>query len=296
MILLGSCALSKVSPSSLRRVPSDVDLLCTQDELDAWKKSFGITPEASESGNFVANVGDLIFEFEVVRSSHSSEILKALVESDPDTKESTLGLVPSLDILFALKTSHRYRKNSPHFWKTLEDWHLMKAAGAKIRQEHREFISLRSKEVASSVPKLNVTKKDFFKDDQVDYFWDHDSIHVSVAEGKSPAYMSYLSNGEEVMCSKELFDSCTMETKVAGVVEESAVLAIERSLWPHPGKMTESQAWSFAFSKVCTSITSGWFREFAYENAPVILKNRPQGFWNRFVDDVKAGRVKKFNR
>jgi hypothetical protein len=44
------------------------------------------------------------------------------------------------------------------------------------------------------------------------------------------------------------------------------VLAIERSLVPHPGKKTPEQAYLMALEKVCTSITSGWFREFAWEN------------------------------
>ena len=44
------------------------------------------------------------------------------------------------------------------------------------------------------------------------------------------------------------------------------VLTIERSLVPYPGKKTPEQAYLMALEKVCTSITSGWFREFVWEN------------------------------
>jgi hypothetical protein len=78
------------------------------------------------------------------------------------------------------------------------------------------------------------------------------------------------------------------------VVEEAAVLAIERSLVPHPGIKTPEEAWRFALAKVCSSITSGWFREFAYENALEIIKLYPKGYWEKFQEDVKSGLVKPF--
>jgi hypothetical protein len=105
-----------------------------------------------------------------------------------------------------------------------------------------------------------------------------------------------MKEGSEVMTSKQKFFDAPREIQLAGVVEEAAVLAIERSLVPHPGIMTPEQAWRFALAKVCSSITSGWFREFAYENALEILKLYPVGYWEKFQDDVKSGLVKPFTK
>ena len=79
---------------------------------------------------------------------------------------------------------------------------------------------------------------------------------------------------------------------MASVLEESAVLAIERSLVPHPGVMTPPQAWHFAFSKVCTSIASGWWRDFAYENAPELLNKFPADYFDKFQKALANGEVK----
>jgi hypothetical protein len=72
------------------------------------------------------------------------------------------------------------------------------------------------------------------------------------------------------------------------------VLAIERSLVPHAGVKTAKQAFVFALSKVCSSITSGYFRDFAYENAFDILKNYKDGYWEKFQNDVTNGKVKPY--
>ena len=78
------------------------------------------------------------------------------------------------------------------------------------------------------------------------------------------------------------------------MVEEAAVLAIERSLVPHPGTWSPEYAWKFALAKVCSSITSGWFRAFGYEHLPEILKLAPVGYWDKFQADVEKGLVKSF--
>jgi hypothetical protein len=124
-------------------------------------------------------------------------------------------------------------------------------------------------------PKLNVSSKDFFNGDGVNYVYDHDSIHEAVACGTRPAYKWYMKDGSEVMTSKEKFLACNEEVRLYGVYEESCVLALERSQIPHGlGKEGGPSArWSFemALMKVCTSITSGWFREYAWENYQKVL-------------------------
>jgi hypothetical protein len=209
--------------------------------------------------------------------------------------ETPFGTVPNLDLLFTLKATHRYLRNSPHFWKTATDYHRMKLAGAKIRPEYMEFFKLRERATLSyKHPNLNQGKAGFFADGDLLYKFDHDSIHESVAIGERPAYTYYMKDGAQVQCDKEKFFALPLEVRMNGVIEEAAVLAIERSLVPHPGTWKEDYAWQFALSKVCSSITSGWFREFAYLNIFQILKKYPAGYWNKFQADLAAGNIKPF--
>lgn len=47
--------------------------------------------------------------------------------------------VPSLNVLYMLKMSHRYLKDSPHFLKTMQDIHAMRKLGAVIPAEWESF-------------------------------------------------------------------------------------------------------------------------------------------------------------
>lgn len=234
-------------------------------------------------------------EFEIIEDGKSSAILQKLVEGNSESFETPFGWVPTFDLLFTIKQSHRYLRNSPHFWKTLADWHIMRDFGATVRPEYKDFLKVREAETYwYKHPKLNVSKDAFFADDGLEYTWDHDDIHKSVARGDRPAYTYYLKDGAQVDCDKSKFFSVSQEIRLNGVVEEAAVLAIERSLVPHPGVWTPEYAWKFALAKVCSSITSGWFRQFAYEHAPEVLKMYPQGYWEKFQKDCEEGRVKPF--
>lgn len=291
------------NPELLRRTPSDFDFVCTESEFEEWfknnakklqKTSDGVMKVYRE-GNKMIIEGSSNCEFELVQPGTSSQMLVELVELDSSSIPTKFGLIPNLDILFTIKSSHKYLKNSPHFWKNLLDYHMMKSAGAKVRPEYMEFLKLREKETYTYAhPKLNQTKKNFFSDDNIKYVYDHDTIHKSVALYDGiPAYTHYMKDGAEIQCDKKKFFSIDEKYRLAGVVEESAVLAIERSLVPHPGVWTPEFAWKFALSKVCTSITSGWFREYAYENAFKVLKLFPKNYWEKFQEDVKSGLVKK---
>jgi hypothetical protein len=306
MILVGSRALILRSPRDshgrpilLMRKPLDFDFVCTKEEFDVWmeKNSAKVNPtKVYPEKNKMIVEGATNCEFEIVQPGTSSEMLVNLVTSDSDSMETPFGWVPSVDMLFTIKSSHKYLKNSPHFWKTLVDYHVMKRAGAKVRPEYEAFLKLREKETYNYAhPKLNQSKEGFFSDDGLNYVWDHDTIHESVARGERPAYTYYMKDGEAVMCDKnKFFNVCSQEVRLNGVIEEAAVLAIERSLVPHPNVWTPEYAWKFALAKVCSSITSGWFRAFAYEHALEILKLYPAGYWEKFQADCEAGKVKPF--
>jgi len=298
MILVGSRALLLQAPKLLARKPKDFDFVCSKEEFDVWmeENSSKVHPtKIYPEKNKMIVEGATNCEFEIIQPGTSSEMMLNLVKDDPETLATPFGLVPNVDMLFTIKTSHRYLRNSPHFWKTVLDYHVMKRSGAVVRPEYRDFLKLREKETYNYAhPKLNQSKDGFFADDNIQYVYDHDTIHESVARGERPAYTYYMKDGEQVQCDKNKFFGLPMEVRMNGVVEEAAVLAIERSLVPHPGVWTPEYAWKFALAKVCSSITSGWFREFGYENILEILKMYPAGYWEKFQEDVKNGLVKPF--
>lgn len=296
MILIGSRALEMVLPGFLERKPRDFDFVSDFYEAQDFLEDNNITSQEVVNNKLICKQEPPL-EFELIghtESWYSSTMLVNLVETDSKTRKSkAFGLVPSLDVLFTLKMSHRYLKNSPHFWKTALDYHRLKSIGCQVPPAYKEFLLQRERDTyAYSHPKLNMGKKDFFDPNiGVRYTYDHDSIHKSVARHGVPAYTLYMKEGEEVQTDKNKFFSLGREIQLAGVAEEAEVLAIERSLVPHPGKMTPKQAFVFALSKVCSSITSGWFREFGYEHIFEVLEIYNPNYWDKFQEDVKVGRV-----
>lgn len=296
-VLIGSEALRMHNPRLVSRPQVDQDFICTPDEFE-FRKQYHLAHGAELLLNEEDVVGlkkkdSLIVELTKATPGSSSELLLEIVNKDPNTKlMSSFTAVASLGALFAIKTSHRYKKfnNGPEkFYKHFMDWHMLNALGVTVPEMYKEFVKLRSKESYNYAhPKLNVTKDEFFKDDGLTYVYDHDWIHTVVALGDAPAYQSYVI--DEVECSKEKFFEQPLDVRLNGVIEEACVLAIERALVPH-GIMNEKQSFLYAYAKVATSITSGWFRKFAYDFGPEVLKRYPTGYWDKFQEAVKAGPV-----
>ena len=167
---------------NIGRKSKDYDIIGSYDDVrDFIQDAFGSEPHAFypiDSGKkYIARSNNAIYEAEIAWPGSTAEKLLDIIANDPMTREGYDGcLLPSLDVLYMLKMSHRYLKNSPHFSKTMEDIWEMRHRGAKIREEHLEFFKLREAETyAYSHPKLNQNKSEFFSGDGVKYVYDHDS-------------------------------------------------------------------------------------------------------------------------
>lgn len=293
MILIGSLAL--LMHAEVNRKTSDIDLVGTYDEIMEYRKRVKAKvayPINSGKSIYMKTESGTIVEAEVAWEDSMAERLIKFVESQPDT--IIVGgeyHVPSLDVLYLLKMSHRYKKDSPHFKKTLDDILYMRKLGAKIRPEHEEFLKQREKETyTNTLPKLNQDKSGFFRDDI--YTYDHDTIHVAVALGSRPAYLEFKPTDSEVMVSKKMWDELPLQIKLNAAYEEICVLALERSITPFPGKKTYKEAFGMAHAKLATSISSGWFREFVWENYYAIQAMYSDEFVNKFNEGLVKGVVK----
>lgn len=243
-----------------------------------------------------------MYEHEIAWTNSTSEKLLDLVYETAFGNAGSLGgKIATLDTLYTLKMSHRYRKNSPHFAKTMQDIHVMRAMGAKIPDSLADWFKEREKETYDyGHPSLAQTKANFFAGDGVDYRYDHDSIHLAVKLQDRPAYDYFKPDTSEVYCSKEMFFNCSETIRLNAVYEESCVLALERSIITHPGVLTPESAFRKALEKVSTSITSGWFREYAWENYEAVLQlyesltKAGKGYVTLFEAGLANGTIKPF--
>ena len=173
----------------------------------------------------------------------------------------------------------------------------MRSRGVKLNDELEAISALREKETLSYPhPNLSVSKSEFFKDDF--YTVDHDSIHRAVALFDKPAYTYYMKDGSEVMTDRQKFFTMPFEIQLAGVYEETCVLALERSQIPNDFSVDPNKIFLYALEKVCTSITSGWFREFAWENYHLVVKMHDDLGRNDYIKRYKKNidMIKPFNK
>lgn len=240
-----------------------------------------------------------IHEFELAfKDSYLIELLNIAKNNSSvaTLHESGEYYIANPNLVFALKKSHRFLKDSPHFLKTMLDYNHLKDIGCSVPDVLKNWYKVREKETYNyNHPKLkNVTKADFFKDDMVPYKYDHDSIHWAIKQLDQPAYNYFKENTSEVECAKELFDKCTDEIKLYSVLEEAYVLALERSQIPNNFTIEPCVSFNIALMKVCTSITSGWWREFAYNNYYKVKSIYSDNYVERFKAAINAGIVKDF--
>ena len=135
-------------------------------------------------------------------------------------------------------------------------------------------------------------KKENFFTNNVKYVYDHDTIHAAVKLLDRPAYTYYMQDGAEVNCDKIKFYEQPEIVRLCGVLEESYVLALERSVIPF--KSDPDKAFKMALQKVCTSITGGWFREYAWQNYDKVLELYHKSYVDKFNVALSKGEILPF--
>lgn len=298
MLVVGSMALARNGMLQSGRTPKDIDFIMTEEEYDAYTPPGRILQTGPTKRGFFLKTDSEIYDIEIAHPFSSG---LALLEYDGGVCGGAFleQFTASPATLLALKMSHRYLKDSPFFRKTRADilW-LRDSLGVVLDQFHLDWLPHRERETYTYAhPKLNQTKDDFFKDDGITYKYDHDTLHLAVKLTDVPMYTRYAETGEQVKSSKALWAALTLHEKRFAVWEESAVLALERSMIPFG--TDEEKAFRMALMKVCTSITSGWFREFAWENYDEVLNihramARMMTIKRRFELALDAGIVQPF--
>ncbi len=313
IIVVGSFAFDYCYGSNnvLGRNPRDIDLIATIDQCNQIKQHLNakiMYPINRGEGMFLRHPEtDQIIDVELVwPNSKALHFVEEFFHKFPEAFQNGY-LFDTIPVYYArphavymMKLSHRFKKNSPHFLKTMTDIQKMRKMGLSLIEKWKPFLADRERLTYNyKHPDLQQSKDEFFNSETTGVIqtYDHDSVHVAIAIGEKPAYLSYMKDDHPVQCDKQKFRNCSYETQLFGVIEESMVLAIERSLVPFNGRLTPEEAFRFALKKVCTSITSGWFREFAWENhdaaiAKFLELEQTRPYWEYFKQQVSNDKVK----
>lgn len=180
--------------------------------------------------------------------------------------------------LAVLKRSHLWRD---YKWdRHITQYHFCFGdkglSGLLYRDYHKELARERQKLTLKAYPqgnpKLNQSNEEFF-DDAVKKEFDHDWIHELVAYGKRPMYTRLKSpeKTDLAWCEGDLWERLSHIDKLRCVAEETTVIACERFMIPSNWMHGERRAYAKALKKVCTTLCSGWFRDFAIDNYPAVM-------------------------
>lgn len=277
------------------RVVKDIDMIGTFGSImDTFKKIVSVHGKEyqyAESDSLVVlkTMTGLTFEGSIAWSGNSNaDILEYDWSAYPGF--STMGSISSAEVklnvaptvlCWMLKESHKY-KDSVHFEKTRSDvlafreYYGYNKFADKCHSELNEMLANREAETYRPAVKLNVSKNTFFTNDGIDYtICPHDTIHELIALGTRPAYLRIQRLESDVQCEQSLWNCSSMETKMNCVIEEARVIAIERGILPfNKTYVTDEvalQLFKTALQKICTTLCSGWFREFAWTNYDKII-------------------------
>lgn len=265
MLVIGSLALFSFGVVGSY---NDTDVICTKDEYLSLVQPNELVIKETDT-KIVTNDGCMYHEYNIIPA-----------ELDPDNPYSILHEVccskvfrgvrfATPEACLAIKYCHRF-KDSKHFDKTRNDIKKLEALGIK-RQEH-ELFTLVEKLFLRKPVSLAVKADEFFRKEDKFYKYKHDDIHAAIVYPEEPAYKKILKG--EVQCSKELFDSLNLDDKLACAIEETFVLLLERSVIPNSTTaLTQTKLeklFDLSLRKVCTRITSGYFREFCWDNQEII--------------------------
>lgn len=311
-----------IGTQAYRQGGQDVDLICDQEFADQLNSC-----EVKESSK-----GKLYYihgEFEATVPNEGTAY-HLLLEDDWYCIQGVFGGLPyyetlqlpkftvqvqtaSLMTLLSLKKAHlilpRKWHHHIHEYGLLKEMalgHENKIFKPKAYGElYQKLYRLHRKEclaAAKAHPKLNQKKDDFFgstdREREKEYeIFDHDSIHRAIALEDVPAYTLMLDG--EVWCSRKKWRQMTEEQRFNCVREEAAILALERSIIPalYLGRKFMGAKWAYemALFKICTTITSGFFRNYCIERYHEAVAKRPD-FVKSFFEGLKSGVIEVVNR
>jgi hypothetical protein len=297
MLIIGSRALNYHFPNNDKKL-DDWDFIGTENEIIKWFRENNATPYIIDYNNlkvYSTIFNETKYEFEVAEDGKSAyDYLEASKNEEYSLEYA------NLNVLYSIKKSHIHQ---PINWfKHIEDYHFLKSI---LVIDHLDYITKkRIKEtdirLNTRTPKLNQKVDEFVKESQsvLNRIYDHDDLHKIVAYYEEPLYFKIQPSHDVVMCSKKLWDKLNYEDKIKCIHEEAFVIALERKIIPmlfQKGDFyTKENAVKWALMRICTTLASGWFRDFAIENYFQIVNKINYTFLDKFFEKYEKNAIKLY--
>lgn len=285
----------------LGRVPVDFDLLAREEEVHKAIE-VGLYPIRVTGDKLLYKAPDgKMVEIEIARPGTSASQYLDWAESKAMVQTEIYGVsvdVAPLGMLFSLKRAHRHSPRAFH--KHIKDYNRLRV----MFNGHDTFAlitALRYKETAEreklKTPSLQKTATDFFDDKVSNRTFIHDQIHEVMAFEARPMFEKIKVDPNLVTCSKEKFFALTPEQRDHCVQEEAYVIALERAiipmLWEGEKIAQPIEAYKWALMRICTTLCSGWFREYAVENYGNLMLRYNWTYVDKFLIAVETGKIER---
>jgi hypothetical protein len=297
MLIIGSRALNHHFPNTNIEL-SDWDYIATEKEAKDWFLQKKIIPNIIEYNNlklYSCEIDGINHEFEIAEEGYSAWDYLELSKNKEGSQEWA-----NLNILYSIKKSHIHQPIN--WYKHIEDYHFLK--NVLVIDHLEEITKKRSKEtdirLNTRTPNLNKSVEEFVKESQkiLNRIFDHDDLHKIVAYYEHPLYFRIQPSHDRVMCSKDLWEELEYEDKIKCVLEEAYVISLERKIVPmlfQKGNFyTKDKAVKWSIMRICTTLASGWFREFAINNYYQILDRVSYKFLDNFFEKYEKSTIKLY--
>lgn len=299
MLIVGSKALKFYFPN-FKRVVKDIDIIGYSDDVNTLCDL--LYPTEVKKGKNTVLLRNITNKTDIFNTDNvevllvdNSISLRKYMQYDNER------LFASPEVLFSLKKSHIHFPIK--FEKHIEDYSFLynHFNGVDFLSDVTEINFKEAEERLGKLktPSLNKTVKEFFgqSDGYVKSYFIHDDIHRVMAHYDKPLYEMMQVDKKLAKCEKDMWNLFTFEDKCKCVLEEAYVISLERKIIPMifgGGRgYTSEEALDWALMRVCTTLCSGWFREFATNNYYDIKKLVNKNYVEKFLTEYENGNITK---
>jgi len=306
MLIVGSKALKHHFPQINREV-KDIDIIGTNDNIKYLINA--LLPRKVRETKHITTLIDIQKQNEFfntknveILNADNSESLRKYINYDTHNGYLGNGLrFASPEVILSLKKSHIHFPIK--FDKHISDYCFLINHFNGV-DKLSDITKLNFKETEERVgklrtPSLNKSTKEFFgqSDGFVQTFFIHDDIHRVMAHYDMPLYERMQKDSTLAKCEKDMWNEFTFEDKCKCVLEEAYVIALERKVLPSVfgGKkwVSPEEAINWSLMRVCTTLCSGWFRQFATDNYLKIKDFINRDYVEKFLTAYQNGEIRK---
>jgi len=299
MLIVGSKALKHHFPNFPREV-NDLDVIGYANNAIMLEKI--LQPKEVKKTEYTILLKNITYKTEVYDTDNVEILLADQSESLQKYLEHDKGKIfASKEVLYSLKKSHinfpiKFKKHIHDYCFLHEQLYgediLSQITKLNYKETEKRFGELKT-------PKLNKSVESFFDQSKeyVKSYFVHDDIHQVMSHYDKPLYLKMQKDPTLAKCDKDLWRVFPYEHKIQCVLEEAYVIALERKILPMlfgGGKgYTNDEAFDWALMRICTTLCSGWFREFATNNYFIIKMLYNKNYVEKFLLSLQEQKIKR---